>query len=62
VKKEATTLGCFEIWESNLAGMEGSESDVVFESVMNLNPQLFFNEILNTVDDFFIDTFDFFFQ
>ncbi|XP_024638659.1 protein MIS12 homolog isoform X2 [Medicago truncatula] len=42
--------------------MEGSESEAVFESVMNLNPQLFFNEVLNTVDDFFIDTFDFYFQ
>ncbi|WJX95655.1 hypothetical protein P8452_76946 [Trifolium repens] len=43
--------------------MEGSmsESDAVFES-LNLNPQLFFNEILNTVDDFFLETFDFFFQ
>lgn len=65
VKKEAHALGCFEIGESNLAGMEGSmsrESDAVFESVMNLNPQLFFNEVLNTVDDFVLDTFDFYFQ
>lgn len=51
--------------ESNMAGMEGSmssESDAIFESVMNLNPQLFFNEVLNTVDDFVLDTFDFYFQ
>nr|XP_004508604.1 protein MIS12 homolog [Cicer arietinum] len=38
-----------------------SESDAVFDS-LNLNPQLFFNEVLNTVDDFLLQTFDFFFQ
>ncbi|PNX86400.1 kinetochore protein, partial [Trifolium pratense] len=43
--------------------MEGSmsESDAVFES-LNLNPQLFINEIINTVDDCFLEAFDFFFQ
>ncbi|GAU19005.1 hypothetical protein TSUD_193430 [Trifolium subterraneum] len=43
--------------------MEGSmsESDAVFES-LNLNPKFFLNEILNTVDDLFLEAFDFFFQ
>lgn len=41
--------------------MEGSESEVVFES-LNLNPQLFINETLNTVDDLLDDAFHFFHQ
>ncbi|CAK8563295.1 unnamed protein product [Lathyrus sativus] len=43
--------------------MEGSvsESYAVFES-LNLNPQLFFNQIFNTVDDFFLEFVDFIFQ
>ncbi|CAL5198503.1 unnamed protein product [Lathyrus oleraceus] len=38
-----------------------SESYAIFES-LNLNPQLFFNQIFNTVDDFFLEFFDFIFQ
>ncbi|KAH8487192.1 hypothetical protein Peur_069465 [Populus x canadensis] len=41
--------------------MEGSESEAVFES-LNLNPQLFINETLNTVDDLLDDAFHFFHQ
>lgn len=41
--------------------MEGSESEVVFES-LNLNPQLFINETLNTVDDLLDEAFHFFHQ
>ncbi|XP_022736622.1 protein MIS12 homolog [Durio zibethinus] len=38
--------------------MEGSESEAIFDS-LNLNPQLFINETLNTVDDLINDAFDF---
>ncbi|KAL4360969.1 hypothetical protein GQ457_04G036250 [Hibiscus cannabinus] len=41
--------------------MEGSESEAIFES-LNLNPQLFINETLNTVDDLLNDAFDFYLQ
>ncbi|KAF7838582.1 protein MIS12-like protein [Senna tora] len=41
--------------------MEGSESEAVFDS-LNLNPQLFINEVLNTVDDVVDDAFNFFYQ
>ncbi|XP_058732895.1 protein MIS12 homolog [Vicia villosa] len=45
--------------------MEGSESEsesyAIFKS-LNLNPQLFFNEIFNTADDLLIETFDFIFR
>ncbi|KAI4344021.1 hypothetical protein L6164_011298 [Bauhinia variegata] len=41
--------------------MEGSESEAMFDS-LNLNPQLFINEVLNTVDDVVDDAFDFFYQ
>ncbi|XP_050379225.1 protein MIS12 homolog [Argentina anserina] len=39
--------------------MEGSESEAVFDSV-NLNPQLFINEVINTVDDLVDDAFNYF--
>ncbi|KAF5445360.1 hypothetical protein F2P56_034411 [Juglans regia] len=39
--------------------MEGGESEAIFES-LNLNPQLFINETLNTVDDLVDDAFHFF--
>ncbi|XP_019439115.1 PREDICTED: protein MIS12 homolog isoform X2 [Lupinus angustifolius] len=41
--------------------MEGSESETVFES-LNLNPQLFINQVLNTVDDVVDEAFDFFYE
>ncbi|KAL1330053.1 hypothetical protein AAHE18_12G085400 [Arachis hypogaea] len=41
--------------------MEGSESEAIFES-LNLNPQLFVNEVRNTVDDVVDEAFDFFHQ
>ncbi|CAL1369873.1 unnamed protein product [Linum trigynum] len=41
--------------------MEGSQSEAVFSS-LNLNPQIFVNETLNTVDDLFDEAFDFFHQ
>ncbi|KAM5571048.1 protein MIS12 [Rosa sericea] len=41
--------------------MEGSESEAVFDSV-NLNPQLFINEVINTVNDLVDDAFDYFQQ
>ncbi|KAK9036410.1 hypothetical protein V6N11_078413 [Hibiscus sabdariffa] len=41
--------------------MEGSESEAIFDS-LNLNPQLFINETLNTVDDLLSDAFDFYLQ
>ncbi|OMP05669.1 Centromere protein Mis12 [Corchorus olitorius] len=41
--------------------MEGSESEAIFDS-LNLNPQLFINETLNTVDDLLEDAFDFYLQ
>lgn len=41
--------------------MEGSESEAVFDS-LNLNPQLFLNHVLNTIDDFVDEAFDFFYQ
>ncbi|KAI5416476.1 hypothetical protein KIW84_041511, partial [Lathyrus oleraceus] len=68
VERERSTQSCFEFGDSrNLAEMEGSkiesesESYAIFES-LNLNPQLFFNQIFNTVDDFFLEFFDFIFQ
>ncbi|KAL8130281.1 hypothetical protein V2J09_019436 [Rumex salicifolius] len=39
--------------------MEGSESEAIFES-LNLKPQLFVNEVLNSVDDLVDGAFDFF--
>ncbi|BAT76479.1 hypothetical protein LR48_Vigan01g269100 [Vigna angularis] len=45
----------------NLAGMEGSESKAVFDA-LNLNPQLFCNEVLNNVDDVLDEAFNFFYQ
>lgn len=41
--------------------MEGSESEAIFDS-LNLNPQLFINEILNNVDDQLDGALDFFHQ
>lgn len=41
--------------------MEGSESEAIFDS-LNLNPQLFINEVLNRVDDLLDGAFDFFHQ
>lgn len=41
--------------------MEGSESEAIFES-LNLNPQLFINEVLNLVDDLLDGAFDFYQQ
>ena len=41
--------------------MEGSESEAIFES-LNLNPQLFVNEVLNLVDDLLDGAFDFYQQ
>ncbi|KAJ0105667.1 hypothetical protein Patl1_19011 [Pistacia atlantica] len=41
--------------------MEGSEGEAVFNS-LNLNPQLFINEALNTVDDLVDEAFDFYLQ
>ncbi|XP_059455429.1 protein MIS12 homolog [Corylus avellana] len=41
--------------------MEGSESEAIFES-LNVKPQLFINETLNTVDDLVDDAFHFFQQ
>ncbi|KAI9108513.1 hypothetical protein K1719_020397 [Acacia pycnantha] len=41
--------------------MEGSESEAIFNS-LNLNPQLFVNEVLNTIDDVGDDAFAFFYQ
>ncbi|KAK9278841.1 hypothetical protein L1049_028420 [Liquidambar formosana] len=37
--------------------MEGSESEAIFDS-LNLNPQLFINEVLNSVDDLLDGAFD----
>lgn len=39
--------------------MEGSQSEAVFES-LNLKPQLFINEVLNSVDDLVDEAFAFF--
>ncbi|KAL6182959.1 hypothetical protein ACLB2K_044370 [Fragaria x ananassa] len=39
--------------------MEGSESEAVYDSV-GLNPQLFINEVINTVDDLVDDAFNYF--
>ncbi|XP_028763619.1 protein MIS12 homolog [Neltuma alba] len=47
--------------DSVSVGMEGSESEAIFDT-LNLNPQLFVNEVLNTVDDVVDDAFDFFYQ
>lgn len=41
--------------------MEGSEGEAVFDS-LNLKPQLFVNETLNTVDDLVDDAFNFYHQ
>ncbi|XP_062116872.1 protein MIS12 homolog [Humulus lupulus] len=41
--------------------MEDTGSDTVFDS-LNLNPQLFINEVLNTVDDLVDDAFNYFHQ
>ncbi|QCD80767.1 protein MIS12 homolog [Vigna unguiculata] len=41
--------------------MEGSESEGVFDA-LNLNPQLFCNEVLNNVDDVLDEAFNFFYQ
>ncbi|WVZ09362.1 hypothetical protein V8G54_013892 [Vigna mungo] len=41
--------------------MEGSESEAVFDA-LNLNPQLFCNEVLNNVDDVLDEAFNFFYQ
>lgn len=41
--------------------MEGSESEAVFNS-LNINPQLFINETLNTVDDLVDEAFNFYHQ
>ncbi|XP_059649633.1 protein MIS12 homolog isoform X2 [Cornus florida] len=41
--------------------MEGSESEAIFNS-LNLNPQLFINEVLNLVDDLVDGAFDFYHQ
>lgn len=51
----------FERQIGNLAGMEGSESEGVFDA-LNLNPQLFCNEVLNNVDDVLDEAFNFFYQ
>jgi len=51
----------FERQIGNLAGMEGSESEAVFDT-LNLNPQLFCNEVLNNVDDVLDEAFRFFYQ
>ncbi|KZV16008.1 hypothetical protein F511_14374 [Dorcoceras hygrometricum] len=39
--------------------MEGSKSEAIFES-LNLSPHLFFNEVLNIVDDLLEEAFDYF--
>ncbi|PSR89167.1 hypothetical protein CEY00_Acc29362 [Actinidia chinensis var. chinensis] len=39
--------------------MEGSESEAIFDS-LKLNPQLFINAVLNSVDELVDDAFDFF--
>lgn len=41
--------------------MEGGESEKIFDS-FNLNPQLFINEVINSVDDLVDEAFDFFQQ
>ncbi|TQD79774.1 hypothetical protein C1H46_033687 [Malus baccata] len=41
--------------------MEGSESEAAFNS-LNLNPQLFINDVLNVADDLVDDAFDHFHQ
>ncbi|KAF8399202.1 hypothetical protein HHK36_015067 [Tetracentron sinense] len=41
--------------------MEGSESEAIFDS-LNLNPQLFINEVLNSVDDLVDGAFEFYEQ
>lgn len=42
-----------------LVAMEGSKSEAVFDA-LNVNPQLFVNEILNSVDDIVDDGFKFY--
>jgi len=44
-----------------LAGMEASESEAMLDA-LNLNPQLFCNEVLNNVDDVLDEAFRFFYQ
>lgn len=39
--------------------MEGSKSEAVFES-MDLNPQLFINETINSIEDYVDAAFDFY--
>jgi hypothetical protein len=39
--------------------MEGSKSEAVFDS-MNLNPQIFINEAINSVEDYVDQAFDFY--
>ncbi|KAL9328508.1 hypothetical protein ACSQ67_003511 [Phaseolus vulgaris] len=51
----------FERQIGNLAGMEESESEAVFDA-LHLNPQLFCNEVLNNVDDVLDEAFRFFYQ
>ncbi|KAJ7978806.1 protein MIS12-like [Quillaja saponaria] len=41
--------------------MEGSKSEAIFDS-LNLNPKLFINEVLNTVDDVVDDAFNYYYQ
>lgn len=41
--------------------MEVSESNAIFES-LNLNPQLFINEVLNFVDDLTDEAFNYFLE
>ncbi|KAK7388808.1 hypothetical protein VNO78_23635 [Psophocarpus tetragonolobus] len=41
--------------------MEGSESEAVFDA-LNLNPQLFCNEVLNNVDDVLLEAFNVFYE
>ncbi|XP_020228239.1 protein MIS12 homolog isoform X1 [Cajanus cajan] len=41
--------------------MEGTESEAIF-GALNLDPQLFCNEVLNSVDDILHEAFDFFYQ
>ncbi|CAJ1944286.1 unnamed protein product [Sphenostylis stenocarpa] len=59
--KHAYVAKHFERRDRILAGMEGSESEAVFDA-LNLNPQLFCNEVLNNVDDVLDEAFHFFYQ
>lgn len=42
--------------------MADEEGDAVFGPPLNLNPQLFVNEVLNTVDDLVDDAFNYYLQ